>query len=156
MTMQAWLSFCKRCWEVVCVLQWTVAMWVDRSRENAYLSSILSKTKHLTSSMQPTKYSSYPKHNFHYLFSAALGLHCCRSLPLVAESRDRPSCGLRASLCGGLSRPSTDSRTHRLQQLRRRVQWLWHTTLYALRHVESSWTGDCTYVSSTGRWTLYH
>ena len=36
-----------------------------------------------------------------YLFSAALGLHCCRSLPLAAESRDRPSCGLRASLCGG-------------------------------------------------------
>ena len=70
--------------------------------------------------MQPTKYSSYPKHNFYYLFSAALGLHCCRSLPLVAESRDRPSCGLRASLCGGLSRQNTDSRTHRLQQLRRR------------------------------------
>ena len=43
-TMQVWLNFCRRCRDVVCALQWTVAIWVDRSWEKAYLSSILWKT----------------------------------------------------------------------------------------------------------------
>ena len=83
------------------------------------------------------------------LFVAVLGPHCsvwafssCHEWELLS------SCGAQTFHYLHLLQ-SVDCRAHRLQLLR-------HSGLVALRHVESSWTKDRTYVLCTGRWILNH
>ena len=81
-----------------------------------------------------------------YLFLIVLGLLCCTGFSLAAVRGATLCCGVRASLCGGVScgRAQTLGLQLRgLQQLqllgsRAQAQRLWCTGLAALQHVGSS------------------
>ena len=94
------------------------------------------------------------KNNLIYLLLAVLGLHCCTSFSLVAESRGYSCCCTKASHCSGFSCGAgavecTGSRScgmwaQQLQLLgsRGQAQQLWHTGLVTLWSVGSSQIRD--------------
>ena len=69
------------------------------------------------------------------------GFSCCRAWALGTQDS--------VAAAGGLGSCSS-------QALEPHTQWLWHTGLVTLRHMEFSWTRDQTCVSCVGRQILYH
>ena len=67
---------------------------------------------------------------------------------LLLQSTGSRACGLRS--CG------TRAQQFWLPGFRAQAQYLWHSGLVALKHVESSQIRDRTHVSCISRWILYH
>ena len=98
--------------------------------------------------------NTFSQHFCLFLIVAVKGLGWCAGFLWLWQVGATFCCGVQASHCGGFSCGAQAPGTWASVLATRRLQYLWHMSLVAPWHVESSWTRDQTHVPCIGRQIL--
>ena len=100
--------------------------------------------------------NTFSQHFCLFLIVAVKGLGWCAGFLWLWQVGATFCCGVQASHCGGFSCGAQAPGTWASVLATRRLQYLWHMSLVAPWHVESSWTRDQTHVPCIDRHILNH